>query len=85
MLPLWKNPEIYNTNNNNKNNNSRQSKQPLGQLCKTKIAMDGNEADFFKKQNLSYLAGFKYLKHQRQPLCDELLCVLFFLDGLEFL
>lgn len=35
--------------------------------------------------NLSYLAGFQYLKHQRQPLRDELLCVLFFLNGLEFL
>lgn len=46
---------------------------------------DGNEADFFKMPDLSYLAGFQYLKHQRQPLCDELFCVLFFLNGLEFL
>lgn len=39
----------------------------------------------FKTHNLSYLAGLQYLKHQRQPLCDKLLSVLFFLDGLELL
>lgn len=55
------------------------------QYCKLCVLRDGNEADSIKTHNLSYLAGFQYLKHQGQPLCDELLCVLFFLNGLELL
>jgi len=55
------------------------------QYCKFCVLRDVNEADSFKRRNSSYLAGFQYLKHQRQALCDQLLCVLFFLNGLEFL
>ena len=65
------------------------SKQALGPLCKNIIAasvvQDQNETHFFRIHDLSYLAGFQYLKHQRQPLRDELFCVLFLLNRLEFL